>query len=288
MIIGMSVFIEIFLFAFNEVLGPLATPAFSVTPLSILLYTLIAVIALDLAVYITHYLQHRVQVLWQFHQVHHSAEVLTPITFLRMHPVDLFFFGLAGSVLGGLAFAGFVYLTGTRAHLITIMNVNIFVFAFYLFGYNLRHSHIWLRYPRWLSHILISPAQHQTHHSVEDKHFDRNLGLIFAVWDWIFGTLYVPERYERLTYGLNRTEPNPFRSMSGIYLMPFRNAWALIAPGSWRARALVATALAGAVGIYLGRLPVGADGRGGPVRHAQRAPRRPHLDRGPRGPGQRL
>lgn len=251
LMIGMSIFIEIFLLAFNETLGPLAAPAFSVTPLSILLYTLTAVLVLDLAVYITHYLQHRVQVLWQFHQVHHSAEVLTPITFLRMHPVDLFFTGLTGSVLGALAFAGFVYLTGTRPHVMTILNVNIFVFAFYLFGYNLRHSHIWLRYPRWLSHILISPAQHQTHHSVEDKHFDRNLGLIFAFWDWMFGTLYVPKRYERLTYGLNRTAPNPFRSMTDIYLTPFRNAWALIAPGSLRARALVATVLVGAVGIYL-------------------------------------
>jgi len=251
LMIAMSIFIELFLLALNETFGPLAAPAFSVTPRSILLYTLTAVLVMDLAVYITHYLQHRVQVLWQFHQVHHSAEVLTPITFLRMHPVDLFFTGLAGSVLGALAFAGFVYLTGTKPLEITIMNVNIFVFAFYLFGYNLRHSHIWLRYPRWLSHILISPAQHQTHHSVEDKHFDRNLGLIFAIWDWMFGTLYVPQRYERLTYGLNRTEPNPFRSMTDIYLKPFHNAWALIAPGSWSARALVATALAGAVGIYL-------------------------------------
>ncbi|MCH8168918.1 MAG: creatininase family protein [Proteobacteria bacterium] len=251
LIIWVSVFIEIFLLAFNGTFGPLAAPAFAVTPVSIALYTLIAVLVLDFSIYIVHYLQHRVPLLWQFHQVHHSAEVLTPITFLRMHPVDLFFFGLSGSLFGALAFAGFVYLTGARPHEITILSVNVFVFAFYLFGYNLRHSHVWLSYPRWLSHILISPAQHQTHHSVEAKHFDRNMGLIFAFWDWIFGTLYVATRYERLTYGLNRTEPNPFRSVTDIYLMPFRNAWALIAPGSGRGRALLATALAAAVGLYL-------------------------------------
>ena len=60
-------------------------------------YTLAVVLAIDLAVWLTHYLQHKVVVLWQFHQVHHSAEVLTPMTVYRMHPVDLFFTGFISS-----------------------------------------------------------------------------------------------------------------------------------------------------------------------------------------------
>ena len=110
------------------------------------------------------------------------------------------------------------------------MNVNVVIFAFYLIGYNLRHSHIWVSYPRWLSYILISPAQHQIHHSIDEKHWDRNMGLIFAFWDWVFGTLYVPDGYEKLEYGVKRDEPNPFNTVVEIYLKPFRMAWDLIRP----------------------------------------------------------
>ena len=40
------------------------------------------------AIFVAHYLQHRVPVFWEFHKVHHSAQVLTPITLYRMHPID--------------------------------------------------------------------------------------------------------------------------------------------------------------------------------------------------------
>ncbi len=199
---------------------------FSPSPLTAALYTLAVVLAIDLAIWLTHYLQHKVGLLWQFHQVHHSAEVLTPMTVYRMHPVDLFFSGLVTIVLTTLAFSGFAYLTASEPAEISIMNVNVALFTFYLIGYNLRHSHIWVSYPLWLSYIFISPAQHQTHHSIDVKHYDRNFGLIFAFWDWLFGTLYVPKGYEKLEFGISRDEPNPFGSVTDIYIKPFRMAWA--------------------------------------------------------------
>jgi len=79
-------------------------------------------------------------------------------------------------------------------------------------------------YPVWLSKILISPAQHQIHHSVDPKHFDRNFGLIFSIWDQLGGSHYIPRGYEKLTYGLSRDEPNPFKSVAEIYYKPF--VWA--------------------------------------------------------------
>ncbi|MEL7029864.1 MAG: sterol desaturase family protein, partial [Pseudomonadota bacterium] len=50
--------------------------------------TLGAVTAIDFAIFLSHYLQHKVPFLWRFHKVHHSAEVMTPLTAYRMHPVD--------------------------------------------------------------------------------------------------------------------------------------------------------------------------------------------------------
>jgi sterol desaturase/sphingolipid hydroxylase (fatty acid hydroxylase superfamily)/creatinine amidohydrolase/Fe(II)-dependent formamide hydrolase-like protein len=203
-------------------------------------YTLVYALLIDFAIFITHYLQHKIPVLWEFHKVHHSAEVLTPVTLYRMHPVDMVFSGIVASMLAGLAFAGFWYLTGQVPATYEIMGLNILVFAFYLVGYNLRHSHIWLSYPRWLSHVLISPAQHQIHHSTAPQHFDKNMGLIFAFWDRMFGSLYVPSGYEKIQYGLSEQEPNPFASVWAMYLQPFREVWRMIRPGRFTARATVA------------------------------------------------
>ena len=230
LLVGGHVFYGLAEMGLTGAFGTRDVPLFEANGVTVVLYTLAVVLAIDLAVWSTHYLQHKVRVLWAFHQVHHSAEVLTPITVFRMHPVDLFFTGLMTVGLMGGTLALFVYLTGARPTEATILGVNAITFGFYLLGYNLRHSHIWLSYPVWLSHILISPAMHQIHHSIDTKHWDRNMGLIFAVWDWLFGTLYVPRGYERLEFGVSKEEPNPFSSVREIYLKPFREAWAVLVP----------------------------------------------------------
>ena len=239
----------------EAVFGVRETPVFAPTALTAAAYTLAVLLAIDLGVWTTHYLQHKIELLWQFHQVHHSAEVLTPATVYRMHPVDLLFTGFATIGLMGLATAGFTYLTQTQPSELTVMNVNAGIFAFYLIGYNLRHSQIWLSYPRWLSYILISPAQHQIHHSIDKKHWDRNMGLIFAFWDWVFGTLYVPKGYEKLEYGISREEPNPFNSVVDIYLKPFRMAFDLMGPVAPKRLAIVGLIAAGTAGVVLTNVP---------------------------------
>ena len=206
---------------------------------TVIAYTVAVVVAIDLAIFLTHYIQHRIAALWHFHSVHHSAEVLTIATVYRQHPVDLFLTGTATVILTQLAFAGYGYLTLAQPTEYTIMNVNIVIVAFFFIGYNLRHSHIWLSYPPWLSYIFISPAQHQTHHSIDEKHFDRNFGFILAIWDWIAGTLYVPKGYEKLEFGLSREEPNPFGSVAQLFIKPFVLSWGEIRPKLMRWRALL-------------------------------------------------
>ena len=149
------------------------------------------------------------------------------------------------------------------------MNVNAGIFAFYLIGYNLRHSQIWLSYPRWLSYILISPAQHQIHHSIDKKHWDRNMGLIFAFWDWVFGTLYVPKGYEKLEYGISRDEPNPFNSVVEIYLKPFRMAYDLMRPAAPRRLALIGLIAVGTLGAVLFNTPGHSANRALPSLHLE-------------------
>lgn len=178
-------------------------------------------LAFDFGIFVTHWLQHRVPWLWEFHKVHHSAETLTPVTNYRMHPVDELVSALIVGLCSGAAYGVLRFVYAAPPSEFTVLGVNAGLFAFYLFGFNLRHSHVWVSYPAWLSRILVSPAQHQIHHSRDPRHFDRNFGLIFAVWDWAFGTLYVPRGREKLEYGLGE-ESRDFDGLATLYLAPFR------------------------------------------------------------------
>ncbi len=73
----------------------------------------------------------------------------------------------------------------------------------------MRHSHVWLSYGDLLEHLFISPAQHQIHHSRAVEHHGKNYGEVLAIWDWMFGTLYVPNGKEDLDFGLADTKGRP-------------------------------------------------------------------------------
>ena len=189
-----------------------------------LLYTLALVLALDFAKFLTHYLQHRVPVLWEFHKVHHSAEVLTPITNFRLHPVDVALEQVLTALAGGLVVGVFASLFPSGVAELTVMNIGVIYFVYFLAA-NLRHSHIPLHFGWRLSHVLSSPYMHQLHHSSEVRHWDRNYALIFSFWDRLFGCLYVPRGREEFRLGLSGPPTADFDAAWKLYVMPFRNAW---------------------------------------------------------------
>ena len=186
--------------------------------------TLLVVVAQDFGVFFAHYLMHKVPLLWEFHKVHHSAQTLTPMTVYRMHPVDDIFTGLIAGILTGLVYSIFAVLFSDAAQEIKILHLNAVVFVFYLAGYNLRHSHIWLPLTGIWGKLFISPAHHQIHHSSESRHTDKNMGLIFGVWDWMFGTIYVPEIKEEFRFGLHHREDEEYQTLTALYFLPFRKA----------------------------------------------------------------
>lgn len=194
-----------------------------------LLFTLCLALALDFSIFLTHTLQHKVPLLWEFHKIHHSAEVMTPITVYRMHPVDDLLTGSVAGLMTGTVYGLFALWHPEGVGLVSVLEVNLLLFLFYVFGYNLRHSHIWLAYPGWLSRILVSPAQHQIHHSSEPRHFDRNMGFMFAFWDWMAGTLYVPKSHEDFPLGLYKGEHREYDSLARLYFLPFKKVAAMVA-----------------------------------------------------------
>lgn len=172
------------------------------------LFTVVAFVADDLGRYVLHYLAHRVPVLWELHKVHHSAEVMTPFTVHRVHPIEAWLNGLRGAATTAVVAGVLAWAFPGRIRGWEILGVDALGFLWTVTGANLRHSHVWLSYGRVLEHVLISPAQHQIHHSQEPHHHDRNFGSAFALWDWLFGTLYVTRGREDLRFGLPRALRN--------------------------------------------------------------------------------
>ena len=200
-------------------------------------FTLCQLLAIDAAFFVAHYLQHRVPLLWEFHKVHHSAEVLVPVTVFRMHPVDLMLHFLLVGLFAGAVLGAFSYAYAAPVAAFAVNGLNLGLFLFYVAGVHLRHSHVWLMYPGWFGRHLSSPALHQIHHSSARQHADKNLGQIFTIWDRLAGTLYLPEREERLQYGLWEGEHAEFRTLRALYFRPFLKAARLIrlsAPGGRR------------------------------------------------------
>jgi sterol desaturase/sphingolipid hydroxylase (fatty acid hydroxylase superfamily) len=188
-----------------------------------ILATVAIILVMDFALWFAHFIFHKVPFLWDYHKVHHSAEVMTPITAGRMHPVEEISDSLISGMCIGSIYSIMNYSLGPAAIVITIFEINVILAIFYFAAFHLRHSHVWVRYPYWLQHIFVCPAQHQIHHSVDRKHWDKNMGFIFAFWDWAFGTLYAPKGREEITYGLGTEEDGgTWHSVRALYLLPLR------------------------------------------------------------------
>lgn len=157
----------------------------------------------DLLRFSQHILMHKVPFLWRIHSVHHSAKILTPVTLFRNHPLESAIATVRNSISLGVMTGIFIFVFGSVFSVITLFGVNILGFLFNLLGANLRHSHIPLSFGSWAERLIISPRQHQIHHSIEARHYDRNYGVSLAVWDQICGTLVMSkDETQRLRFGV--------------------------------------------------------------------------------------
>jgi sterol desaturase/sphingolipid hydroxylase (fatty acid hydroxylase superfamily) len=203
-------------------------PSFLSAP--ILFTWLFAVFVLhDLVTYGSHVLFHRVPALWQFHQIHHAAEVLTPITAARTHPVELLFGAAMQAPVVGFAFLSIQGLPDATLAVTMVSGVSIFSVIYNFTGHHLAHSHIPLSFGPLFDRILISPVMHQMHHSSDPKHWDKNFGLKFSLWDGLFGTRCFPAAGgERLQFGLVGMKKDDFATVGKLYVGPFQRAGGLI------------------------------------------------------------
>jgi sterol desaturase/sphingolipid hydroxylase (fatty acid hydroxylase superfamily) len=180
------------------------------------LQALLAVVLGDLGIYLTHRLEHTVPSLWRFHAVHHSAEELDWLVAFRFHPLDLFLMrvgSLAPLVMlnvSATAIAAFVAIYGWQSWLV--------------------HANVRLSYGplRW---AIASPAFHHWHHAADHEAFNRNYSTIFAAWDVVFGTIYLPHGRYPSGYGTEERMPAGYLAR---FVQPLRRQSSPVPPTTWR------------------------------------------------------
>jgi sterol desaturase/sphingolipid hydroxylase (fatty acid hydroxylase superfamily) len=171
----------------------------------------LAVLALDLAVWVQHLVTHKVPLFWRFHRVHHADRDFDVTTALRFHPVE---------IIASAAFkVGLVYLLGPAA--LAVLAFEVLLNATAMFN----HSNLAL--PRWLDGlvrlVLVTPDMHRVHHSVHREEHDSNYGFALSLWDRLFRT-YRPQPmadHPTLAIGLDWQDEQPMR-LGWMLMLPFR------------------------------------------------------------------
>jgi sterol desaturase/sphingolipid hydroxylase (fatty acid hydroxylase superfamily) len=132
---------------------------------------IIGFLLLDLSFYYWHVLNHKVPVLWRFHNVHHIDPDLDVTTALRFH---------FGEVLLSTFF---------RIAQVSLIGVPFIVLAVYEGAFQantlFHHSNVRLpiRLERLLNQFLVTPRMHGIHHSQVQDETNSNFGVVFPWWD---------------------------------------------------------------------------------------------------------
>jgi sterol desaturase/sphingolipid hydroxylase (fatty acid hydroxylase superfamily) len=132
-------------------------------------------VAMDGCNWLAHLANHRVQVLWRFHELHHSQEDMTVLTVFRTHP-----------------FVHFVYLIALLPGIVLLANgaLPTAMLVVYAGWVALAHSNIRLGFGP-LGRVFVSPNYHRIHHRLEGRQ-DVNLGFALSIWDQLFHAAIFP------------------------------------------------------------------------------------------------
>ena len=134
---------------------------------------IIAILVMDFIGWFDHRLKHKVPWFWHLHAVHHSQHELNLFTDFRFH----FFEFLVSKIIM------LVPLVALGISTPMIVAYVVFTTWFPCFYHaNIKTNLGIFRY------IFVTPQSHRVHHSIEDCHRDKNFGVIFSLWDRLFGT----------------------------------------------------------------------------------------------------
>ena len=173
-------------------------------------------VLMDIAFYYWHVANHRIRLLWRFHNVHHIDPDLDVSTAFRFH-------------LGEVALSA-----GFRVVQIAAIGVSPLTFAIYELVYQantlFHHSnvHLPLQVERLLHKILVTPRMHGIHHSEVWRENNSNYSVVFPWWDRLHRTLRLNIPQSRIVIGIPAYMTSGDNRLGNALLLPFlrqRNYW---------------------------------------------------------------
>lgn len=191
-----------FSFWLDDVLPPTFRNKVQAQPLW--LQAIEVIVLSDFVIYWGHRFQHKVDFLWRFHKVHHSAEHMDWLAAHREHPLDSIY------TIGLINLPAFVL--GFSLETLTGLIAFRGIWAIYI------HSNV--RLPLGpLRMIIGSPELHHWHH---DLSRDRgNYANISPLMDIIFGTYICPD-HEPEKFGIKETFPKSYLGQLAKPMIPQR------------------------------------------------------------------
>lgn len=149
----------------------------------------------DFYIYWFHRAQHHSKWLWRTHEAHHSNKEVDWLAGTRSHSLEIL-------INQTVEFASMVLL-GANPIVVPVKALIDAVWGMYI------HSNIGVRSGK-LQYVINGPEMHQWHHSNDRAVFFANYSTKFAVWDWLFGTAYLPGRAKPGEFGLPYDYPRDY------------------------------------------------------------------------------
>ena len=171
----------------------------------------LAVLSLDLAIYVQHVLFHAVPLLWRLHMVHHADPDFDVTTGLRFHTLEI---ALSLGIKGAA-----IILLGASPLAVLLFEVLLNVTSMF--------SHSNVRMPTWLDSLLrlvvVTPDMHRVHHSVVPAETNSNFGFNLPWWDYLLRT-YRPqpqEGHQGMEIGVAQIPPRRAIWLHWLIVLPF-------------------------------------------------------------------
>ncbi len=175
----------------------------------------LAVVAMDLAIYLQHVMFHAVPALWRLHQVHHADPDYDLTTGARFHPIEI--------ILSMLIKVSVIAVIGAPAAAVLLFELLLNATAMF------NHGNVKLPagVDASLRLLLVTPDMHRVHHSTDHAEANSNFGFNLPVWDRLFGTYRANTRLpqESMPIGVTGLTGDPrCVSLGGMLVIPFVNA----------------------------------------------------------------
>lgn len=173
----------------------------------------LAIVIMDLVIYIQHVMVHAIPLLWRLHRVHHADPDYDVTTGSRFHTLEII-------LSMGIKFCTIVLL-GPPVFAVIIFEIILNATAMFNHG-NIRLN---ASVDKVLRLFLVTPDMHRVHHSVEDDETNSNFGFSLPWWDRIFGTYREQPRagQEGMTIGIHKFKNTKDVSwITGMLILPFK------------------------------------------------------------------